>query len=259
MDARPPRGSRGRSIAPHRHPAGGPGEAPDEGFSFERFASLFARADIVAKRLHDAHSDSAVAAVRPPRVTFTQPPPISARADCVTLFAHVDAQTPSSELRAFVDGRPVATQPLGAAAADATIDVPLAGESNVVSLVAFDAAGRASNPLIATIATQAAATRPDIGIVAAGIGWYPGLPDGDQLEAPVNDAHAIAETFAARAGDGQALCRGARDHPRGPRGHARRGRARARRAREHEARRCPPSRSSRATARRSARAATWFS
>ena len=37
-------------------------------------------------------------------------------------------------------------------------------------------------------------------MVAAGVGWYPNLPEADQLEGSVNDAYAIADVFDGQAG-----------------------------------------------------------
>ena len=177
-------------------------DAPAEGFGFERFATDFAKPGVVAARLRGDRGDATAKVVRPPRVALTARPPATAAAATVHVAAHVDGDAAVAEVRAFVEGRTAATAKVGAASGDVALDVPLLPGANAVSLVAFDAAGRASNPATFRIASPAQGARPDVWVVAAGVGWYPKLPDKDQLEAPVNDANGIADAFAAQAGDG---------------------------------------------------------
>jgi WD40 repeat protein len=175
-------------------------DAPTEGFTFERFAHTFARADVVAKRLRGDKADLAASIVRPPRIEIVQPPPATTDA-AVAIRVHVASDAKVKEVRAFVEGRPVIAQPV--TAADFQLDIPLEPGTDVVTLLAFDDAGRSSNPTSFEIASKQQGPRPDVWIVAAGVGWYPNLPENSQLAAPVNDARAIADAFAAQAGPGQ--------------------------------------------------------
>jgi hypothetical protein len=178
-------------------------DGPTEGFSFERFAASFARPDIVTKRLLDGKTDVAIAVVRPPRVTVAAAPG-KPTGPTVSVTAHVASAAKVEVLRAFVAGRPVSSQPVGAATADVTITVPLDQGANVVTLVAFDDGGRASNPTSFEInAPEVKSVRPEVWVIAAGVGWYPELPAEAQLEAPVNDARAIVDTFVGQTGAGK--------------------------------------------------------
>lgn len=176
-------------------------DGPTEGFKFERFAGLLARPDIVAKRLADATTDLNVAIARPPRITITtQPPP---NGTTLKLGAKVEASGIVKLVRAFVNGRAVAVVNVDAPSKDISIDVPLEAGSNVVTLVAFDDAGRSSNPRSVDVGTAPATARPDVWVIAAGVGWYPNLPVEDQLEGSVNDAYAIRDAFESQAGPGK--------------------------------------------------------
>ncbi len=177
-------------------------DGPTEGFKFERFAGQLARPDIVAKRLADATTDLAVAIARPPRISITsQPPP---NGNLLKLGAKVETTTGTVKIvRAFVNGRAVAAVPVDAPSKDIVIDVALEAGSNVVTLVAFDDAGRSSNSRSVDVGTAPATARPDVWVVAAGVGWYPNLPVADQLEGSVNDAYAIRDAFESQAGPGK--------------------------------------------------------
>ena len=174
-------------------------DGPTEGFKFERFAGLLSRPEIVAKRLADATTDLRLAIVRPPRVTITQQPPPAG--NLLKLGVKVEASDGNVKvLRAFVNGRATSSVEVNAPTKDVAIDVALEAGQNVVTLVAFDDAGRSSNPRSVDVGTAPATARPDIWVIAAGVGWYPNLPVDDQLEGSVNDANAIADAFAAQAG-----------------------------------------------------------
>lgn len=177
-------------------------DAPVEGFKFERFANTLARPDIVTRRLADATTDLALQIARPPRLVVTRhPPPVG---DRVALGLRVDAGVGKvASVRAFVNGRTAATVAVDAPTKELVLDVPLEAGSNVVTLVAFDDAGRSSNPTSVDIGMPLGTARPDVWVVAAGVGWYPNLPVEDQLEGSVNDAYAIADVFAGQAGPGK--------------------------------------------------------
>jgi hypothetical protein len=177
-------------------------DGPTEGFAFERFAGQLARADIVAKRLADATTDLNVAIVRPPRVTITKQPPPSGSKVQLGLRVESASGKPGS-LRVFVNGRQAVSATVDTTGKDIALDVPLEAGSNVVTVVAFDEAGRSSNPKSIDVGMPAATTRPDVWVIAAGVGWYPNLPVEDQLEGSVNDAYAIADVFTAQAGPGK--------------------------------------------------------
>jgi len=109
-------------------------------------------------------------------------------------------------VRGFVAGRPQVSVDVKATKADPTIEIPLQPGSNGVTLVAFDDAGRASNPINFEIAAPASNSgRPDVWVIAAGVGWYPNLAPEDQLEGSVNDAYAIAGAFTSQAGAANTL------------------------------------------------------
>jgi len=186
----------GREAADH---LGWVFDAPAEGFRFERFAASHARPDVVAKRLADATTDLAIAIVRPPRVTITSRSPPTGTT--VSIGVRVEASSGKvAAVRAFVNGRAATAADVNAATKDLSLAVPLEPGQNVITLVAFDDGGRSSNPRSVDVVAPFAATRPDIWVIAAGVGWYPNLSVEDQLEGSVNDAYAIADVFAAQAG-----------------------------------------------------------
>ena len=104
-------------------------------------------------------------------------------------------------MRAFVDGRDVASQEL-ANGGDATLVVPLRPGDNRVTVLAFDALGFASNEAIAAVRSDRKdLARRDVWLVTVGVGSYPHLPDDKQLPAARHDAQGIADAFAKLAGD----------------------------------------------------------
>jgi WD40 repeat protein len=179
-------------------------DAPTEGFSFERFARAFARPDVVARRLADGATDVETPLERPPRVELGAVPASATAADRVTITARVGGARPIDTLHAFVEGRDVAMQKIGAASADVTMEVPLLPGRSTIALVAFDDAGASSNAAEFEVrGPETAGARPELWIVAAGVGRYPNLAPELQLEATVDDARAMAAAFAAQAGPGK--------------------------------------------------------
>jgi len=189
-------------------------DAPTEGFRFERYAATFNRPDLVRARLENGTDDLATAVARPPRVSFAKQPPARVTKGALSVTAHVEATAGTvSDIRAYVDGRPSAAAHVGAASGESDLALELAPGIDVVTLVAFDDGGRASNPVSVEIdATHVKAPRPDIWVVAAGVGWYQGfvdpknptlLDDTKQLAAPVNDAQALVKALQAQAGPGK--------------------------------------------------------
>lgn len=175
---------------------------PVEGFSFERFAAVFAKPELVGKRLAGSQKDVAAALVRPPRVTVA-PPPGAATGGSIDLGAHVEGPRIVREVRAFVEGRPESVAKVGERSGDVKVHLELHAGTNVITLIAFDEEGRASNPAAMTVqAPQAKGARPDLWVVAAGVGWYPNLAADKQLAAPVADARSIADALVAETGPG---------------------------------------------------------
>lgn len=196
---------------------------PLEYFGFEQFAQTFRRADLVARRLRgDLGADLSAAPRRPPVVTVVSEPPR-------TLGAPRPARPPRSlpggaprarlRVRAssvagrvdaiwlFREGRPLEARALCAAEGEVSFDVPLLPGLNRLSVVAIDDTHFASNPATVEVLGPTGAAPPTLWVVAVGVSRYPQLAEAQQLRAADQDARALAETFAARAGAGQSYAR----------------------------------------------------
>jgi uncharacterized caspase-like protein len=104
-------------------------------------------------------------------------------------------------VRAFVEGRPVASRAVCAPAGEVELTVPLLPGNNRVHLVAFDARGLASNAAVLDArAPSDPSRRPDVWVVAVGVSKYPRLPAALQLGVAHEDARAVAGVMAAEAG-----------------------------------------------------------
>jgi WD40 repeat protein len=174
---------------------------PEEGFSFEQFAASFARPDIVAKRLATGEGDAARAMTRPPRLELVSR---SRRESAVRVTARVSSSIRVRRIAAFVEGREVATLEIAASAAEFDMGIP-PSVSGSATLVAFDDAGSASNPLrIAD--TVRVSGRSNLWIVAVGVGQYPLLPEHRQLPAATADARDIGNGPGSSGRPGSGVC-----------------------------------------------------
>lgn len=178
-------------------------EHPLEFFSFEQYRDAFRDPALVRKRLAGELLDAAPALVRPPRVELRAGPVTGERA---RVAAKVGSDGKTSSIRVFADGRLVDTRAVCASEAAVDFDVPLLAGSNRVGVVAFDDRGDASNTAFVELSSSAA-RRPELWIIAVGVGRYPGLPESAQLDAPAGDARAIAADFGALAGDGKSFAK----------------------------------------------------
>lgn len=172
-------------------------DKPLEGFTFEQFSATFRDASLVKRRLAGERVDVSAHVVRPPHVTITSSPATAGTS--ATLKLHVSSIDRVDVVRLFVEGAPVAEKPVCATEGDVTLDAPLLAGTNRVTAVAYDARGAASNPAFADV-TSTTTTKPELWIVAVGVGRYPKLGADAQLAASQNDARAIAAAFAAKKG-----------------------------------------------------------
>jgi uncharacterized caspase-like protein len=107
-------------------------------------------------------------------------------------------------VRAFVDGRFVAEKLVCAKEGNVSLSIPLHAGQNRVGLVAYDAAGQASNTQsMDVVSTSPLVERPDLYIVAIGVSRYPNMTPDQQLEFADDDARSVAESFARQAGPGK--------------------------------------------------------
>lgn len=173
---------------------------PLEAFGFDQFARALERPEIVAKRLAGGDDD----------VTFTHRPPSASFADGKPYLAHtgaaedvvrarVSSDGPSSELRAFVDGREVDRKALGPEG-EAELHVPLLPGTNRITVVGYDHDGFSSAPLVRNLIRDTGREkRPTLHLVAIGIDRYPRVRGAD-LDVAKADARATVAAFENQVG-----------------------------------------------------------
>lgn len=177
--------------------------SPLEGFSFERFAARFNNPDVVTRRLMGESSPSTVALARPPRLILKDAPTtvMRTRDRSITLTSRTSSASRVDRVRAFVDGRPVAEQLVCAQNGQATLEIPLHAGQNRVGIVAYDAAGQASNTEnLDVISTSKSAEKPNLYVVAIGVSRYPNMPEQMQLDFADDDARSVSEALLRHAG-----------------------------------------------------------
>ncbi|HRI68810.1 MAG TPA: caspase family protein [Polyangium sp.] len=177
--------------------------SPLEGFSFERFAARFDKPDVVARRLMGEASPPNVSMSRPPRLalTNTQENVVRTLDRSFTVSAAATSASRVDRVRAFVDGRPVAEKLVCAKEGTATMTIPLHAGQNRVGLVAYDAAGQASNTQnLDVISTSPLAEKPNLYLVAIGVSRYPNMTPDQQLEFADDDARSVVEAFQQQIG-----------------------------------------------------------
>ncbi|MDI1437460.1 caspase family protein [Polyangium sorediatum] len=177
---------------------------PLEGFSFERFATRFERPDLVERSLGGEEAAAPASLARPPRLRVETKAP---RGRIETAENHLDldvvATSPSrvDRVRVFVDGKPAADRLVCAAEGRVSLDVPLHAGRNRLSLVAYDAAGYASNPeQLDVVSTSPLAEKPSLHVLSIGVSRYPHMPPEQQLEFADDDARSVATSLARLAG-----------------------------------------------------------
>lgn len=178
---------------------------PLEGFAFEQFSAQFDKPDYVRKRIFDIAGESAepLAEVsRPPRLEFESLPSASTTDEMATLKAKVTSPKRVERVRAFVNGRPAADQLVCANDTTIELNVPLQAGRNRIGLVAYDAAGFASNPMYTDVVTASPKLqKPDLWIISIGVSEYPNLLPEQQLDFADDDAGAIAMLLSQKAGE----------------------------------------------------------
>jgi WD40 repeat protein/uncharacterized caspase-like protein len=177
--------------------------SPLEGFTFERFAARYDKPDVVGRRLLGESSPSDVSLARPPRLKIEDAPRGVVRTNerVIALRTFASSASRVDRVRAFVDGRPVAEQLVCAREGHAALDVPLHGGQNRVTLVAYDAAGQASNTQeLDVISTSRSAEKPNLYVVAIGVSKYTNMPPEQQLDFADDDATSIAEALMRHTG-----------------------------------------------------------
>lgn len=179
--------------------------SPTEGFAFEQFSAQFNRPDLVRKRLAGEETPPLPPVLRPPRLEVAAPSLTSIAADRIALKATVSSTQRVDRVRVFVNGRPAVDKPVCAASASLSLDdVPLQAGRNRVAVVAYDAAGFASNPQkLDIVSTAPRARRPELWVISMGVSRYPRLEPEHQLEYADDDARSIAQTFAGQVGEGK--------------------------------------------------------
>lgn len=178
--------------------------APLESFSFERFASQFERPELVERSLAGESAAAPTSLARPPRLRVeTKGPRGRIETAEKNLSLDVVATSPSrvDRVRVFVDGKPAGDRLVCAAEGRVSLDVPLHAGRNRVSLVAYDAAGYASNPeQLDVVSTSPDARKPSLHVVAIGVSRYPNMLPDQQLDYADDDARSVAASLARLAG-----------------------------------------------------------
>jgi hypothetical protein len=117
-----------------------------------------------------------------------------------TLGLHAASWDLVDVVRVFADGRPVAEQAICDKQGDATVSVPLLPGVNRVSAIAFDANGFASNDATIDLEARGDLAKPDLWVLAVGVGDYRNLPERLRLHGPPGDASGVAALFRAMEG-----------------------------------------------------------
>jgi WD40 repeat protein len=180
--------------------------SPLEGFSFERFAARFDKPEVVSRRLLGEASPANVALARPPRLTMhdVQRGVLRTPERSLTISTTATSASRVDRVRAFVDGRPVAEQLVCAREGKSTLTIPLHAGQNRIGVVAYDAAGQASNTQnLDVVSTSTAAEKPNLYVVAIGVSRYPNMTPDQQLEFADDDARSVTEAFQNHAGPGK--------------------------------------------------------
>jgi uncharacterized caspase-like protein len=180
--------------------------SPLEGFSFERFAARFDKPDVVARRLMGEASPANVALSRPPRLSINGVHGDVVRTPdrALTLTTTTMSASRVDRVRAFVDGRPVAEQLVCAREGKTTLTIPLHAGQNRLGLVAYDAAGQASNTQnLDVVSTSPQAEKPNLYVVAIGVSRYPNMAAEQQLDYADDDAVSVTESFQHQVGQGK--------------------------------------------------------
>lgn len=177
--------------------------SPLEGFSFERFAASFNKPDVVTRRLMGESSATSVSLARPPRLIVKDAPSTVMRTSdrSIRLTARASSASRVDRVRAFVDGRPVAENLVCAREGQVTLEIPLHSGQNRVGLVAYDAAGQASNTEnLDVISSSRSAEKPNLYVIAIGVSRYPNMPVEQQLDFADDDARSVSEALLRHAG-----------------------------------------------------------
>lgn len=180
--------------------------SPLEGFSFERFAARFDKSDVIARRLMGETSPASVSLARPPRLQLDsyRNGVVRTAERSLTITAMATSGSRVDRVRAFVDGRRVAEQLVCAKEGKVPLAIPLHAGQNRVALVAYDAAGQASNTQsIDVVSTSSIAERPDLYVVSIGVSQYPNMTSDQQLDFADDDARSVMESFERQAGPGK--------------------------------------------------------
>ena len=185
--------------------------SPLEGFSFERFASRFDRPDLVERSLAGEDAEAPASIARPPRLRLETRGPRGRIETAEKRFTFdVFATSPSrvDRVRVFVDGKPAADRLVCAAEGRVSLDVPLHAGSNRVSLVAYDAAGYASNAeQLDVVSTSPLAEKPSLHVVSIGVSRYPNMTPEQQLDYADDDARSVTASLARLAGPNRPFAR----------------------------------------------------
>lgn len=177
-------------------------EQPDEFFPPEHFEKTFHRPDLLARRLAGSADEVSPPPRRAPQVELLPAPPAKIAGETLDLQVRLQAATPARAVRVFADGRQVGA--VLSPGAQPTIRVSLPRGRSRLSVIAFDAAGQASNPKefdIERIDTGGPA--PTLWVVAVGVSRYPNAPPKQQLHVAADDAAELAGALARRVGPGQ--------------------------------------------------------
>lgn len=177
---------------------------PLEGFSFEQFSAQFDKPAAVAKELLGEEPPRPVVLSRPPQL-FVEEPTARGVASTPSRSIPITARAASSSrvdrVRVFVDGRMAADRLVCAKEGRVSFDVPLHAGQNRVSVVAYDAAGYASNAHeLDVVSTSPLGEKPDLWVVSIGVSSYPNMTAEQQLEYADDDARSVAESLARFVG-----------------------------------------------------------
>jgi WD40 repeat protein len=180
---------------------------PLEGFSFEQFSARFQKPAVLGRALRGEVEATSEQLARPPRLRIEGAATrriLETSARTIPLEAFATSSSRVDRVRVFVDGRPAADQLVCAKEGRVNLDVPLHAGRNRVSVVAYDAAGYASNAQqLDVMSTSPLAEKPDLHVVAIGVSSYPNMTPEQQLEYADDDARSVTESLGRFAGAGK--------------------------------------------------------
>lgn len=192
-------------------PEGGPSlnwtfsnEPWPETFSFEQFAPILRRPDIIRARLQgDINAGKPAPRItRPPYIEMQEHQNIKETTNnTYPLKLNTLASDEVKTLRVFVNGKPALDVPVNAKEKSLSLDVTLFSGTNRITAIAYNEKGFSSNPrYMDVLCKRTDLIKPDLYVFGIGVSKYPILPQEWQLSFAHSDAKSMLESFKIKEG-----------------------------------------------------------